>query len=312
MNVGIIGLGRMGAGIAGRLLDRGHGVAGYARSEEPLAALEAAGGRPVRSYEALAAALEPPRIVWLMLPAGAIVDQVLAALRPHLQAGDIVVDGGNSFYKDSMRRSADLHEAELVFLDVGTSGGVWGRENGFCLMVGGDREAAERLRPIFQALAPAADRGWAYLGPSGAGHFTKMIHNGIEYGLMQAYAEGFAIMSRKEAFDLDLNLVARTWEHGSVVRSWLLTLIERALDAHGPALSEVAPHVGDSGMGRWTVQEAVDLDVPAPVLTLALIERISSRDDVAFYHRILAALRHQFGGHAMQAARAEDDEAAGT
>jgi 6-phosphogluconate dehydrogenase len=307
MRLGIIGLGRMGAGIARRLMRHGHEVVGYDRDEANVAALESDGGTGARSYGELVDQLETPRAVWMMVPSGPIVDSVIADLRPLLEADDILIDGGNSYYKESMNRGEELLGDGVHFIDVGTSGGVWGLEGGYCLMIGGPEDAVERLRPAFEALAPAADKGWAYLGPSGAGHFTKMVHNGIEYGLMQAYAEGFALMSAKPEFDLDLNLVAQTWEHGSVVRSWLLTLIERALDAHGPALSEIAPYVGDSGMGRWTVQEAVDLDVPAPVLTLALIERLHSRNDTAFYHRILAALRNQFGGHAMEAAKAEEE-----
>lgn len=307
MQLGLIGLGRMGGGLARRLLDGGHVVVGYDLDEAEVRDLEGAGGTGVHSIDALAQALETPRAVWLMVPSGPVVDRVLDDLAPHLAAGDVVIDGGNSFYKDSMRRAEALAQRGVHYLDVGVSGGVWGQREGFCLMVGGEREAAERLRPIFETLAPEADRGWGYLGPSGAGHFTKMIHNGIEYGLMQAYAEGFALLASKTEFGLDLQQITDVWQHGSVIRSWLLSLVGRALEEQGATLEEVAPFVQDSGMGRWTVKEALDQNVPAPVLTLALLNRIQSRDDTAFYNRLLAALRNQFGGHAMKAASASDE-----
>lgn len=302
MQLGIVGLGRMGGGIARRLLRAGHTVVGYDRDPEEVRRLETDGGRGAASPEALVAALERPRALWLMVPAGPIVDAVLEALLPHLDPGDTLADGGNSHYRDSIRRARAAAERGLHYADVGTSGGVWGEREGFALMVGGSPEAVDRLRPALEALAPAPDRGWAHLGRSGAGHFAKMVHNGIEYALMQAYAEGLAVLAARTDLDLDVAQVARTWQHGSVIRSWLLDLTVRALEAHGNDLAAVAPHVPDSGMGRWTVQEALDLDVPAPLLTHALLERLASRDTHGFRYRLLAALRHQFGGHAFQAA----------
>jgi 6-phosphogluconate dehydrogenase len=222
------------------------------------------------------------------------------ALAGMLAPGDTVIDGGNSNYKDSMRRGEALAARSLHYVDVGTSGGIWGLAEGYSMMIGGPAEAVERLRPIFETLAPAADRGWGRVGPSGAGHFVKMVHNGIEYGLMQAYAEGFSIMRHKEAFNLDLPQIAGIWRYGSVVRSWLLDLAERALQ-QDPTLAAIAPYVTDSGEGRWTVAEAIELDVPAPVISLALIERLRSRDAESFGDRLLSALRHQFGGHAVKA-----------
>jgi 6-phosphogluconate dehydrogenase len=227
-----------------------------------------------------------------------VVESVLGSLTAELEPGDTVIDGGNSNYKDSVRRAEQLRTQGLHFVDCGVSGGVWGASEGFCLMAGGDEAALQRLEPILQTLAPAPDRGWARVGPSGAGHFVKMIHNGIEYGMMQAYAEGFAILGKKESFALDLAQIAEIWRHGSVVRSWLLDLTQRAL-AQKPDLDGIAPWVADSGEGRWTVAEAVDLDVPAPVLTLALIERLASRENDSFAYKLLAAMRNQFGGHAV-------------
>jgi 6-phosphogluconate dehydrogenase len=240
--------------------------------------------------------LKAPRVVWLMVPAGEPVDQTIAALLPQLASGDVIIDGGNSNYKDTQRRAQALALRRIHYVDAGTSGGVWGLRNGYSIMVGGDEQVIERLRPIFEALAPAPDQGWGRVGPSGAGHFTKMIHNGIEYGLMQAYGEGFALMRRKREFALDLHQVAEIWRHGSVVQSWLLDLTSAAL-AENPALEGIAPHVADSGEGRWTVFEAVDLDVAAPVITLALLQRLRSRDPDSFSDKLLAALRNQFGGH---------------
>ena len=307
MQLGIVGLGRMGGGIARRLHAAGHTPIGFDLDPDEVAGLEAAGIGAANSLDALVGRLEAPRVVWLMVPAGDVVDRVLDDLRPHLGEGDVVADGGNSFYKDSMRRAEELAERGVHYLDVGVSGGVWGRKEGYCLMVGGSDEAALKLRPVFEALAPAEDAGWAYLGPSGAGHFVKMVHNGIEYGLMQAYAEGFALLSSKQEFGLDTVEIAGLWQHGSVVRSWLLELVRRALADGGPALDSVAPYVEDSGMGRWTAKEAIDQNVPAPVLTLSLLQRIQSRNDTAFYNRLLAALRNQFGGHAMKAATSEEE-----
>ena len=300
MDIGMVGLGRMGANMAARLKRGGHRVAGFdpgAAARE--AAQQAHGLETFDSLAALVAALPAPRALWLMVPAGAAVDATLDALGPLLRAGDIVVDGGNSNYKDSQRRAAQCRGSGIHFLDCGTSGGVWGLAEGYSLMVGGEESACERLRPLLETLAPAPDRGWGRVGPSGAGHFAKMVHNGIEYGMMQAYAEGFAIMQRKESLALDLPQVAEIWRHGSVVRSWLLDLAAEALEDN-PALEGIAPYVADSGEGRWTVAEAIELEVSAPVITLSLMERLRSRDKDSFADKMLAALRDRFGGHGVK------------
>jgi len=300
MDIGMVGLGRMGANMAARLKRGGHRVAGFdPGAAARQAAHDAHGLETFDSLAALVAALPAPRALWLMVPAGAPVDATLEALRPVLQPGDVVVDGGNSNYHDSQRRAAQCREAGVHFLDCGTSGGVWGLAEGYSLMIGGDAAACEQLRPLFQSLAPAPDRGWGRVGPSGAGHFTKMIHNGIEYGMMQAYAEGFAIMQRKESLALDLPQVAEIWRHGSVVRSWLLDLTAEALNEN-PSLEGIAPYVADSGEGRWTVAEAIELDVSAPVITLSLLERLRSREKDSFTDKMLAALRDKFGGHGVK------------
>ena len=297
----MIGLGRMGGNMAERLLRGGHRVVGFARRADALQRILrlGLGGDGVTSLPALAEKLAPPRAIWLMIPAGAPVDAALETLGRVLAPGDVVIDGGNSYYRDSVRRGAALRDQGLRFLDVGTSGGIWGLTEGYSMMVGGDGGVVEELRPVFETLAPAPDRGWGHVGPNGAGHFVKMVHNGIEYGMMQAMAEGFAIMKRKAEFGLDLHQVAEIWRFGSVVRSWLLDLTARAL-ADDQELAGIAPHVADSGEGRWTVAEAIDLDVAAPVITLALQQRLQSRDDYAFADRLLAMMRYQFGGHAFQ------------
>ncbi|KAB7767832.1 phosphogluconate dehydrogenase (NAD(+)-dependent, decarboxylating) [Xanthomonas maliensis] len=300
MELGMVGLGRMGANMAERLLRGGHRVHGY---DPGAAARDAAQAKGIATVDALAAlveALPSPRVLWLMVPAGKIVDDTLDRLLPLLHADDIVVDGGNSYYKDSQRRAARLQAKGIAFVDCGTSGGVWGLQEGYSLMVGGDEAAVTRLHPLLASLAPSADTGWGRVGPSGAGHFTKMVHNGIEYGLMQAYAEGFALMEHKREFALDLHQVAEIWREGSVVRSWLLDLTADAL-AHNPTMDGIAPFVADSGEGRWTVAEAIDLDVPAPVITLSLLERLRSRDKDSYTDKLLAAMRNQFGGHAVLA-----------
>jgi 6-phosphogluconate dehydrogenase len=299
MDIGIIGLGKMGGNMAERLIRGGHRVVGYDRGAEPVARLGKIGGTGAASIEELVAALDAPRAVWIMVPAGAPVDETLSELVLLLAAGDTVVDGGNSNYRDTKRRGAELAEHGIAYVDAGTSGGVWGLEEGYSLMVGGEEEAVERLRPVLETLAPGPDRGWGRVGPVGAGHFVKMVHNGIEYGLMQAYAEGFSILRHKEEFDLDLAAVAAIWRFGSVVRSWLLDLTADAL-AGNPEMDGIRPWVSDSGEGRWTVFEAVDLDVPAPVITQALIARLRSRDEESFADRLLAAMRNQFGGHAIR------------
>jgi len=299
MELGIIGLGRMGGNMAERLLRGGHRVWGYNRHPEAVERLVSIGGKKAESLLALVQGLSRPRAIWMMVPAGPTVDQTIEALAPHLEKGDILIDGGNSNYKDTQRRAAFLAASGIEFVDVGTSGGIWGLREGYSLMIGGAKAAVERLRPVFETLAPSAGAGWGHVGPSGAGHFVKMVHNGIEYGLMQAYAEGFSILGHKKEFSLDLHQVAEIWRSGSVVRSWLLDLVAAEL-AENPQLDGIAPVVADSGEGRWTVAEAMDLDVPAPVITLSLIERLASRDAQSFSHRLLAAMRRQFGGHAVQ------------
>ncbi|WP_313401362.1 phosphogluconate dehydrogenase (NAD(+)-dependent, decarboxylating) [Stenotrophomonas sp.] len=298
MELGMIGLGRMGANMAQRLHQGGLRVTGYDPGEQARAQLQAQGIATVAELQALVQALPAPRVLWLMVPSK-VVDASLDSLLPLLSAGDVVVDGGNSWYRQSQQRAARCAEQGVGFVDCGTSGGVWGLQEGYCLMVGGEPATVQRLAPLFQALAPAADRGWAHVGPVGAGHFSKMVHNGIEYGMMQAYAEGFALMAKKSEFELDLAQVAEVWRHGSVVRSWLLDLSADALQRN-PALDGIAPYVEDSGEGRWTVAEAIELDVPAPVITLSLLERLRSREDNSFTDRMLAAMRNEFGGHAIK------------
>lgn len=298
MRIGMIGLGRMGMNMARRLLRNGLEVAAYNRTPERAAELAQEGATPTFSLQELVAALPTPRVVWLMLPAGFPVDQHLEKIAHLLTVGDIVVDGANSDYRDSRRRAKVLEDRGLLFMDVGVSGGVWGLQNGYCLMIGGPRKGFCHMEPVFQALAP--ENGYLLCGPSGAGHFVKMMHNGIEYGMMQAYAEGFALMEASPyAEDLDLQSIAHLWNQGSVVRSWLLELIDKAL-GQDPRLAGLQPHVEDSGEGRWMVREAVDRSVSMPVITLALMERFRSRDKNSFADRMLAAMRREFGGHAVR------------
>jgi len=299
MDIAMIGLGRMGGNMASRLLRGGHRVVVHNRSPEPVRAAVAEGAVGADSLEDMVAKLASPRVVWLMLPAGEITEAAVILLADLLAVGDVIVEGGNSNYKDTMRRAAFLADKGVYLVDCGTSGGVWGLSEGYSLMVGGRDEAVALVRPALETLAPAAARGWAHVGPSGAGHFVKMIHNGIEYGMMQAYAEGFEILRAKQEFDLDLHQIAELWRHGSVVRSWLLDLTAVAL-AEDPELSDLRGWVADSGEGRWTVFEAIDLDVPAPVITLALQMRFVSRQDESYAAKLLAAMRNQFGGHAMR------------
>jgi 6-phosphogluconate dehydrogenase len=295
----MIGLGRMGGNMAQRLLLGGHRVVTYDQSQEAVLASESRGSAGAASLEDLVGQLAQPRAVWVMVPAGQPTEDTIDSLVPLLSRGDIVLDGGNANYKDSMRRGKKLPEHGLDFMDVGTSGGVWGLTEGYSLMIGGKKEAFQRLEPIFQTLAPGEDKGYSHVGPIGAGHFVKMVHNGVEYGLMQAYAEGFEIMEAKKEFDLDLRQIAETWRYGSVVRSWLLDLAAAAL-AEDPGLESLQAYIEDSGEGRWTVQESVELAVPAPVITLSLQQRFRSRQDQPFGARLLAALRNQFGGHAVR------------
>ena len=301
MNLGMIGLGRMGGNMATRLIRGGHSVVGFDPNADARKALEGDGGGSAGSLEALVAALPAPRALWMMVPAGKITDQTVETLAGLLAPGDVVIDGGNSNYKDTLRRAEALAGKQVGYVDCGTSGGVWGLAEGYSLMVGGDKATVDRLRPLFETLAPAADRGWGHVGPVGSGHFTKMVHNGIEYGLMQAYAEGFSILQHKQEFALDLHQVAEIWRHGSVVRSWLLDLTADALGKN-PGMDGISPWVADSGEGRWTLQEAIDLDVPAPVIALSLISRLRSRDDDSYADKLLAAMRNEFGGHAIRKA----------
>ena len=301
MELGIVGLGKMGANMARRLSRDGHRVVAYNRTVEVAHELaeEEENVVPVESLEELAEELSLPRAGWSMVPAGGPTDQVVTSLLEVMEADDIIIDGGNSNYKDSLRHARTVQEKGLHFVDVGVSGGIWGLTEGYGMMVGGEEEVVDHLSPIFETLAPGADKGWGRVGPNGAGHFVKMVHNGIEYGMMQAYAEGFEIMEAKESFDLDLHNVAEIWRFGTVIRSWLLDLTAEAL-AEDQSLSDIKGYVEDSGEGRWTVFEAVDLDVPAPVITLALQMRLASRQAESYAAKLLAALRNQFGGHAVK------------
>ncbi len=299
MQLGMVGLGRMGGNMTSRLLKGGHEVVGFALERAAVDAVAQQGATPAYTLAELVAKLSTPRAVWIMVPAGNPTESTITELAKLLGNGDTIIDGGNSNYKDSKRRSAMLQSYGIDFLDVGTSGGIWGKTEGYSLMIGGPEPAVVRLRPIFETLAPAKDKGWGHVGPSGAGHFVKMIHNGIEYGMMQAMAEGFDLMKRKTELGLDLHQVSSIWQHGSVVRSWLLELTERAL-SENPNLDGIAAYVEDSGEGRWTVMEAIELSCPAPVITLSLQRRFRSREAAPFADKLLAAMRQQFGGHAVK------------
>jgi 6-phosphogluconate dehydrogenase len=299
MQLGLIGLGKMGANMNQRILRGGHQTVVYNRSPEPVRAAVQMGALGADSIADLVGKLTAPRAVWIMVPAGAPTEDMVETLIGLLAPDDIIVDGGNSNYKDTIRRAARAAQHGLHYIDCGTSGGIWGITEGYSLMIGGEKAPVERLRPIFETLAPAPDKGWGHVGPSGAGHFVKMVHNGIEYGMMQALAEGFEIMKGKSDFNMDMHQIAEIWRHGSVVRSWLLDLTARALEADAN-LSEIAPWVADSGEGRWTVAEAIDQDIPAPVITLSLMMRFVSRQDDSYAARLLAAMRNQFGGHAVK------------
>jgi 6-phosphogluconate dehydrogenase len=296
MRLGMVGLGRMGGNMAVRLQRAGHQVVGFATSAKTREAAAGRGTEVAGSLDDLVAALEPPREVWLMVPAGEATASTVSRLGELLEAGDLVVDGGNSHHRDSVQRGRALGERGIEFIDAGVSGGIWGLDEGYCLMVGGTEEAVERLRPALEALAPP--EGWAHVGPSGAGHFVKMVHNGVEYGLLQAYGEGFEILGASE-HGLDLRQIAEVWRRGSVVRSWLLDLLARALE-RSPDLADVAGFVEDSGEGRWTVQAAIDEAVPAPATATALFARFASRQDESFSAKVIAALRREFGGHAVR------------
>lgn len=299
MEIGMVGLGRMGGNMAERLIKGGHRVVGYARTRKTVEGYVKKGLEGAHSLEEMISKISPPRPIWMMIPAGAPVDKTIEALLTLTEKGDILIDGGNSNYKDTMRRAREVREAGLHYVDVGVSGGIWGLAEGYSMMVGGEEEVVNGLRPVFETLAPASDKGWGRVGPSGAGHFVKMIHNGIEYGLMQAYAEGFAIMKDKPDFNLDLHQIAEIWRFGSVVRSWLLDLTSEAL-GENPDMEGISPYVEDSGEGRWTVSEAIELDIAAPVITLSLLRRLLSRDKEEFSDKILAAMRNKFGGHSIR------------
>jgi len=296
MELGMIGLGRMGANMTERLVLGGHRVVSYDRSAEAILHVVDKGAVGAHSLADFIKQLSPPRAIWLMVPSGDPVDQTIEQLRPNLAEGDVIIDGGNSNYKDSIRRAEKLKQQGFHFVDAGTSGGIWGLQVGYCMMVGGDKEIVERLVPIFKTLAPKD--GYLHAGPSGAGHFVKMIHNGVEYGMMQAYGEGFELLNASQ-FDLDLGKIAHLWNQGSVVRSWLLELCESAF-AKDPQLASIKGYVEDSGEGRWTVEEAIDRSVPLQVLTLSLFARFASRQDDSFAAKVTAALRNEFGGHAVK------------
>jgi 6-phosphogluconate dehydrogenase len=299
MELGLIGLGKMGGNMARRWMGGGHTVIGYARTAATVQSYVKEGMIGAGSLEDLVKRLKPPRSVWLMLPAGKPTDEAVDALSGLLARDDAVVDGGNTYYKDDLRRAAQLEKKGIHYLDQGTSGGVWGLKEGYSLMIGGEEGIFERLKPAFATLAPGPDQGWGRVGPVGAGHFVKMVHNGIEYGMMQAYAEGFNLLEAAEEFRLDLHRISRIWQHGSVVRSWLLDLAADALQEN-PKLSGIEPWVADSGEGRWTVQEGIERSVPVPVIAHSLMARFRSRQPSSFADRLLAALRNQFGGHAIK------------
>ncbi|MBN2515466.1 MAG: decarboxylating 6-phosphogluconate dehydrogenase [Deltaproteobacteria bacterium] len=298
MEIAILGLGKMGSNMARRLARGGHDVVVFNRTVEKAHSLaeDEKHMSSVSTLGELVDHLAPPRVCWVMVPAGIATDEMIDALLEILTSGDTIIDGGNSFYQDSVRRSARISEKGLHFIDVGTGGGIWGLTKGYSMMIGGEKPEIDRLQSIFETLAPAPDKGWGYVGPAGAGHFVKMVHNGIEYGLMQAYAEGFEIMKTKRDFDLDLKKICEIWRYGSVVRSWLLDLISAAL-SEDQDLRTVRGWVADSGEGRWTVAEAINQDVAAPIITLSLLMRFISRQDESYAAKLLAAMRHQFGGH---------------
>ncbi|MEX2178745.1 MAG: decarboxylating 6-phosphogluconate dehydrogenase [Gemmatimonadaceae bacterium] len=298
MQLAMIGLGKMGGNMTERLLRGGHQVVAFDRAADTVARYATLGAAPAQGLADAVRQLAAPRIVWIMVPAGGPVDETIEELVPLLADGDIIIDGGNSNFHDTIRRAAALRDRRIHLIDSGTSGGVWGLENGYCLMVGGEKRAVLRCEPIFKTLAPP--NGYSHVGPPGAGHYVKMVHNGIEYGLLQAYAEGYEILHASRDFpELDLHGIASLWQHGSVVRSWLNELSVRAF-AKDADLQGIRGWVADSGEGRWTVQEAMDLDVPAPVITLSLLTRFRSRQDESFSAKVIAALRNEFGGHAVQ------------
>ncbi len=301
MELGMIGLGKMGAFMTERLVRGGHRVIGFDRDAAAVKRVVDKGAAGIDSLEKLVGQLKAPRAIWLMVPSGAPVDQTIDLLTPHMAPGDTIIDGGNSYYKDSMRRAAALQQKKMNFVDCGTSGGVWGLTEGYSMMVGGDADLVKRLAPIFQTLAPGPDKGWGRVGPAGAGHFVKMVHNGIEYGIMQAYAEGLDLLRHKQEFSLDLLQISKIWQFGSVIRSWLLDLTVDAL-SNNPSLQGIEAYVTDSGEGRWTAIEGIELGVPLPVISGALDTRFRSQDPEPFANKLLAMMRHEFGGHAVKTA----------
>jgi 6-phosphogluconate dehydrogenase len=299
MKIGFVGLGKMGMNMVQRLLNGGHEIVAYARTAETVKKAEEKGASGARSLQEMVDKLAPPRIVWLMVPAGKATEDSINTLSEMLDRGDILIDGGNSLYKDSVRRADELQQKNIAFLDVGTSGGIWGLKIGYCMMIGGNSDIFNQVEPLFKTLGP--EKGYAHVGPHGAGHFVKMVHNGIEYAMLQGYAEGFEIMNARKEFRLDLQKISELWNHGSVVRSWLLELAEAAF-TKDPSLDSIRDYVEDSGEGRWTVAEAIEQDVPAPVITLSLLERFRSRQDASFSAKVIAALRNEFGGHEVKKA----------
>jgi 6-phosphogluconate dehydrogenase len=302
MELAMVGLGRMEVNMATRLMRGNHRIVAYDLNEAPITSAEAEGTEGAHSLDDLKAKLSKPRIAWVMVPAGEPTEKTIEALANIFEGGDIVIAGGNSNFKDTTRRAAMLKEKGLHFVDVGTSGGIWGVSEGYSMMVGGEKSVVEGLRPIFETLAPGTDKGWGHVGPNGAGHYVKMIHNGIEYGLMQAYAEGFDIMKTRGEFDLNLHQIAEIWRYGSVVRSWLLDLTAEAL-AEDQDLSDIEGWVADSGEGRWTVADAIELDVPEPIITLSLLMRLISRQKESYAAKLLATMRNRFGGHDVKKAQ---------
>ncbi len=296
MQLGMVGLGRMGANMAERLTRAGHQVVGYDRDPDAVRAAQGRGLDAAASLEELAAKLSAPRAVWVMVPSGGPTEGTLSALAQVLERDDVVVDGGNNNYKETLRRGATLHRKGIHLVDAGVSGGIFGLTEGYSLMVGGEEEAVKRVEPVFRSLAPGPDRGYGHVGPLGAGHFVKMVHNGVEYGLMEAYAEGFELLKAKERLNLNLAQIAQIWCHGSVIRSWLLELTAEMLE-EDPGLETVKPYVEDTGEGRWTVEESVELAVPLPVISIALQARFRSRQEEPFGFKVLAGMREKFGGH---------------
>lgn len=297
MKIGFIGLGKMGSNMVQRLLNNGHEIVAFALTVESVKKVEEKGAVGAGSLQDLVDKLKKPRVIWLMVPAGEATEKTISQITPLLEKGDILIDGGNSFYKDSMRRADELKKAGIFFLDAGTSGGVWGLKIGYCMMIGGDKDIFDKLEPVFKSLAP--ENGYAHVGPHGAGHFVKMVHNGIEYAMLQGYAEGFEIMNAKKEFNLNLGEIAGLWNHGSVIRSWLLELAEKVFKKE-PDLNSIRGYVEDSGEGRWTVEEAIEENISAPVITLSLMQRFLSRQKESFSAKVIAALRNEFGGHAVK------------